>query len=145
MSEPVHRISVSLPESVYQQLEELVTAQGFDSRSQAIAEMINQSVIEHSEEKGSEIMAGTITLFYDESKGTILRELAQIERGHLNEVISSHHILLEENHTMEVLTVQGPARTLKELTNKLRTCKGVKTGRLTLTTTLIPPVHPLPA
>lgn len=142
--EPVQRISVSLPESVFQELDKLVERRGFESRSQAIAEMIQKSASEHSEDLGDAIMAGTITLFYNESKPGLWENLARIERENVDEVISSQHVLLEKNHVMEVLLVQGPASKLKKISDQLITCKGIFSGRLTLTSTLMPPIHPLP-
>jgi CopG family nickel-responsive transcriptional regulator len=50
-------------------------------------------------------------------------------------------VLLEDEHVLEVILMQGPARTLREIANKLVTCKGVKTAQLTLTPHLIPPLH----
>jgi len=140
----VKRVSISLPPDVFESLDELVQLRGFQSRSQAISEMIQQSLIEHHEDRGEEVMAGTITLFYDESWPGVLQALAKIERKHVDEVISSQHILLENNHTMEVLLVQGPANRLKAISDKLVTCKGVKSGRLTITSMILPPIHPLP-
>jgi CopG family transcriptional regulator, nickel-responsive regulator len=46
---------------------------------------------------------------------------------------------------MEVLLVQGPANQLKMIADRLMAIKGVKTGKLTLTSMIIPPLHPLPA
>lgn len=139
--ERVRRISVSLPEDVYHGLGRIVSERGFESRSQAIAEMIGHQLAEHQQRLGNEIMAGTLTLVYDESKSTLLRDLARIERENLNEVISSQHVLLEENHVLEVILMQGPARTLRKICNQLVSCKGVKIGKLTLTPILLPPIH----
>jgi CopG family nickel-responsive transcriptional regulator len=137
----VKRISISLPWDVYRELSNVVNARGFENRSQAISEMINSSLIEHYKQRGAELMAGTITLFYDGRPG-LLQQLANIEREYIDEVISSQHILLEEDHTMEVLLVQGPARRLKMISDKLITCKGVKSGRLVMMSTIMPPIHP---
>jgi len=40
--------------------------------------------------------------------------------------------------------VQGPANQLTRIADKLMALKGVKTGKLTLTSMIIPPLHPLP-
>jgi CopG family nickel-responsive transcriptional regulator len=135
------RMTVSMPEETFQALERLVSARGFDSRSQAVAEMIHQHAAQHLGKIGSEVMAGTLTLVYDESKSALLRDISRISREHIAEVISSQHILLEDEHVLEVVLMQGPARTLRDITNKLATCKGVKTAQLTLTPHLIPPLH----
>jgi CopG family nickel-responsive transcriptional regulator len=52
-------------------------------------------------------------------------------------MISSQHILLENGHVPEVILMQGPAPTQREIANKIVTCKGVKTAHLTLTPNLI--------
>jgi CopG family nickel-responsive transcriptional regulator len=140
----VQRISISLPDAVYRELDEMIDERGIESRSKLITELINQAVLEHQEDKGDQIMAGTITLIYDESKGPLLQRLAEIERQNIDEVISSLHVQLENNHRMEVILVQGPAGKLREIADRLLGCKGVRTGKLTLTSIIIPPLHPLP-
>jgi CopG family nickel-responsive transcriptional regulator len=42
---------------------------------------------------------------------------------------------------LEVLLMQGPAKTLRGIANELVTCKGVKSAHLTLTPHLLPPLH----
>jgi len=137
----LRRVTVSMPEETFQAFERLVAARGFDSRSQAVAEMIHQHAAQHLGKIGTEVMAGTLTLVYDESKSALLRDLSRIFREHVAEVISSQHVLLEDEHVLEVILMQGPARTLREIANKLVTCKGVKTANLTLTPHLMPPLH----
>ena len=140
----VSRISVSLPETLLGQLDRMVYQRGFESRSQAIAEMINRQLIEHNRELGGEVMAGTITLVYDHSTPGLQKQLADLQHSHLDEVISSLHVHLMHAHTMEVILVQGPAAKLQHIADAFITCRGVITGRLQLTTAILPPVHPLP-
>jgi CopG family nickel-responsive transcriptional regulator len=135
------RLTVSMPEETFIALERLISQRGFGSRSQAVAEMIHQHAAQHLGEVSTGLMAGTLSIVYDESKNTLLRDLSRIFREHIAEVISSQHILLEDNHVLEVILMQGPASILREIANKLVTCKGVKTAHLTLTPHLIPPLH----
>lgn len=140
-NEGLRRVTVSMQEETFQAFERLVAERGFDSRSQAVAEMIHQHTAQHLGKIGTEVMAGTLTLVYDESKSALLRDISRILRDHIAEVISSQHILLEAEHVLEVILMQGPARTLRDIANKLVTCKGVKSAHLTLTPNLIPPLH----
>lgn len=140
-TESLRRITISMPEDTFQKLDRLVTERGFDSRSQAISEMIHQQAAEHLGKSGNQLMAGTLTMIYDESKSSLLRDLSRVCREHIAEVISSQHILLEDDHVMEVLLMQGPAGTLRQIANELVTCKGVKSTHLTLTPHLLPPLH----
>lgn len=142
--ERVTRISVSLPESVFRELDRMVEERGLENRSKAIAQMITEQAIEHEQEGGDRLMAGTITLIYDESRGNLLARLAELQRKHIDEVISSLHVQLEHNHRMEVVLVQGPAGKLQRIADQLFACTGVVTGKLTVTSMIIPPLHPLP-
>lgn len=119
----------------------MVESRGFQNRSQAIAEMIEESLIQHKQEDSTAVMAGTITLIYDTGKTGLLQQLAKIQRKHVQECISSQHVLLEGQYIMEVVLVQGPVQNLRELTNQMLACKGVSSGGLTLTNKLIPQVH----
>jgi CopG family transcriptional regulator, nickel-responsive regulator len=136
----VERISISLPKTLLAQLDSMIGQRGFDSRSRAIAEMINAQLAEHGEIQGTQIMAGTITLIYDHSKANLQSQLSDIQHRHIAEVISSLHVHLERHHTMEVILVQGTANKLKAIANELITCKGVKTGKLQLSTAVMPPL-----
>ena len=140
-NEGVKRVTVSMPDAAFQALDRLVADRGFESRSQAVSEMIHQHAAQHLGKIGTEVMAGTLTLVYDESKSALLRDISRIFREHLTEVISSQHVMLEDDHSLEVILMQGPARTLRDITNKLVTCKGVKSAQLTLTPHLLPPLH----
>ena len=139
------RTSISLPPELSHQLDQLVTERGFRNRSQAVREMIHHELGRHAGKKGKRVMAGTITLFYDESKPQLRSKLAAIQRRYIDEVISSQHVLLENNHTMEVLLVQGPSGKLQEIADALVSAKGVTTGGLNLSSAVLPPIHSKPA
>lgn len=132
---------MTLPKSTLEQLDSMVAKRGFSNRSQAVTEIINKEIVAHNSELGDYVMAGTITLFYSHSRSGLPGQLAQIQRDHIAEVISSLHVQLENDHTMEVILVQGPASKLRRIGDDLITCKGVKTGNLNLTTAILPPIH----
>jgi CopG family nickel-responsive transcriptional regulator len=136
----VQRISVSLPEAVFRELDELVALRGLGNRSKAVAEMITQAAAEHRQEVGDDVMAGIITLVYDECRGQLLQKLAALERQHVSEVISSLHVQLENNHRLEVVLVQGQAHKLRQIADALSACHGVLTSRLTLSSRIMPPL-----
>lgn len=145
-SDPVQRISISLPLPLYRQFEEMMEERGFTNRSQVIAEMIQQQISDYYSLKGDHLMAGTITLLYDHKKPGLKQQLSEIQYSHIAEVISSLQVLLENSHTMEVLLVQGRARTLRRIASELLACKGVLSGRFNLSRTVMPPIHsPEPA
>jgi len=139
----VSRISISLPEQLLLELDDMVEERGFESRSQAIAEMINNQLAEHQQELGDKVMAGTINLVYDHSFPGLQNRLTHLQHIYIDEIISSLNINLIQAQTLQVILVQGPAVKLKMIADKMISCKGVLTGRLLMSTAIIPPIHPL--
>jgi CopG family nickel-responsive transcriptional regulator len=142
---PISRISISLPQDLQADVDEMVARRGFGSRSQAIADMLRQHVAEHRAHDGDEVMAGTITILYDNGTPGLQQTLAELQYRHLDEVISSLHVHLMDHRTLEVILVQGPAQTVLRIADQIVTLRGVITGRLQLMAAVIPPLHPLPA
>jgi len=114
---------------------------GYASRSDAISKMISEQLVQHQHELGKTIMAGTITLIYDHAKGGLATKLLNLQHKWLKEVISTQRVHLENHHSLEVLLVQGPGYRLKQIAAELIACKGVKHGYLTVSSTILPPIH----
>jgi len=141
----VSRISVSLPEHLVTELDQMVMQRGFESRSQAIAAMINAQLTEHKKKLGQNIMAGTINLLYDHSVPGLQKQLRDLQHEYISEVISSLNVNLVHSQTLEIILVQGPASRLETITNRMIACRGVITGKLLMSAAILPQVHPLPA
>lgn len=141
----VSRISMSLPEELLHELDQVVAKVGFPSRSQAISLMVKEYLVEHSRVVGEDIMFGTITLYYYNSVPGLQKQLADLQYQHIDEVITSLHVHLMHNQTLEVILVQGPAKKLQAIAEEMITLRGVILGRTQLVASLIPPLHPLPS
>ena len=135
------RLSVSLPAELLAQLDAMVAERGLPSRSQMIAELIRHELAEHSEKTPDAVLAGTITLIYRAEKGRVRQQLAQTQLAYLKETISSQHVFLEDDQSLEVLLVQGPSERLQQLCDDLRRVRGVQQIKLVTTTALLPPLH----
>lgn len=138
------RLSMSLPAELFRQLDVMVEERGLPSRSQLIAELIRHALAEHEAlTRPEDMLAGTITLVYRGNRGRVRQQLAETQVDYLKEVISSQHVFLEDDQSLEVLLVQGPAIRLKELCDALRSIRGVHQLQLVTTTALLPPLHEL--
>ncbi|WP_423603252.1 CopG family ribbon-helix-helix protein [Sphingomonas sp. MS122] len=138
------RLSMSLPAELFHQLDMMVEERGLPSRSQLISELIRHALAEHEAlTRPEDMLAGTITLVYRGNRGRVRQQLSETQTDYLKEVISSQHVFLEDDQSLEVLLVQGPATRLKELCDALRSIRGVQQLQLVTTTALLPPLHEL--
>lgn len=138
----VSRISISLPEELLSDLDRMVASRGFESRSQAVNDMLHKFLLEHKNQVGDDVMVGIVTLFYNNSVPGLQKQLADLQFEHIDEVISSLHVHLMHNQTMEVILVQGPAHKLQLIADKMISRRGVKSGNIHLVAALIPQLHP---
>lgn len=135
------RLSISLPAELFAELDTMVQEREVANRSQMIAELIRAELAEHSaRERPETVLAGTITLIYRAESGRVRHTLAQAQLGFVAEIISSQHIFLEDDQSLEVLLVQGTAERLHNLVDALRKVRGVQQCRLVTTTALLPPL-----
>ena len=134
------RLSISLPADLFGELDAMVAERSVANRSQMIAELIRAELAEHSaRERPDSVLAGTITLIYRAERGRVRQAIAQVQIGFVPEIISSQHIFLEDDQSLEVLLVQGTASQLHKLVDALRQTRGVQQCRLVTTTALLPP------
>lgn len=139
-SDKITRFSVSLPESLLDELDTMVARRGYASRSQAVAALARDGLVEYASQLGTESVAGTISLVYDHTQRGLQQRLAAIQHKYFLMVVTSMHVHLADHNYMEVLLVQGPARELQKLSDELVTCRGVKNGKLNLTASAMPPL-----
>ena len=136
------RLSMSLPSDLLRHLDAMGEEREMPSRSQMIAQLIRRAIADHQAARHpDELLAGTITLVYRGDQGGARQQLASKQREFLKEVISSQHVFLENDQSMEVLLVQGPADRLEDLCDALRSVRGVRQLQLVTTTSLLPPLH----
>lgn len=133
--ENVTRFSVSLPPSLLEQLDVMTKEKSYDNRSQAIADMIRSHLVEHRQKYGSEEIAGTITLVYDHHRMHVQETLTGIQHDHHDIILSTVHVHLDHHNCLEVLLVKGKAALIRKIADELIAAKGVKHGKLTVTTT----------
>ena len=132
---------MSLPAELMARLDAMVEQRGLPNRSQMIAQLIRQELADHSEGRAGVTLAGTLTLIYRAESGRVRQALAQVQSSYVKEIISSQHVFLEGDQSLDVLLVQGPSERLQALCDGLRKVRGVQQIKLVTTTALLPPLH----
>ena len=131
----VTRFSISMPEDLVAQLDAMRVEQGYANRSQAIAEMVRDRLVDHRSQSERGEIAGTVTLIYDHHKPHLQAQLTEGQHEHQGLIISTLHVHLDHHNCMEVIALRGRADDVKHLADTLIATKGVKHGKLTVTTT----------
>jgi CopG family transcriptional regulator, nickel-responsive regulator len=133
--ETVSRFSISLDKQLLRELDRMCREKGYNNRSLAIADMVRAHLVEHRQELGNGEIAGTITLVYDHHKHHLQELLTDLQHEHRGVIIAALHCHLDYDNCLEVLAVRGKATDIKKLADELIAAKGVKHGKLTITST----------
>lgn len=128
------RFGVSLDEALLEKFDLHIQKKGYSNRSEAIRDSIRDMLIRDEWEDPKDKVIGTLTVIVDQKLNTITKKLAQ-SHGPLKEIISTMHVQLDEENSLEVSAVRGCAKKVRELANELIGMKGVKHGSLVMTTT----------
>lgn len=79
-------------------------------------------------------MVGTVTLVYDHHVRLLGPKLTGIQHHYHHSVLSTLHVHLDHDLCLEVIVIRGKAGAVRSLADALISTKGVKHGKLTLTT-----------
>jgi CopG family nickel-responsive transcriptional regulator len=127
------RFGISIEKKLSENFDSYVTKKGYGNRSEAIRDLIRNSLVEDEWEKGKTV-AGAISLIYDHHKRELLNKLMDIQHDYHSLVISSQHVHLDHDNCLEILVVKGKTELIKVLFETLRSVKGVKHVELTKST-----------
>ncbi|AYO55039.1 CopG family ribbon-helix-helix protein [Acinetobacter wuhouensis] len=133
------RISITVPETTLNALDQKIVDQHYESRSQAIVDMINRHLIA-AQAHSNAVMVGTLTLLYEVEHLQLRNQLIDLQQQFLAQVISSLHIQLDQQKILQVMLMQGASSELRHISQQFIALKGVIKGHLELMDAVMPPI-----
>jgi CopG family nickel-responsive transcriptional regulator len=129
------RIGVAVPTSLLDQFDRMITEKGYANRSEAFRDLMRESLIAQTiGDPGTEVV-GTVTLVYDHHVRQLNDRLTGMQHEHFEQIVSTTHIHLDHHNCLEVLILRGNAADVRRIADSLIATKGIRHGKLTLTTT----------
>ena len=128
----IKRFGVSLEEDILNALDEMVKKHKFPNRSQAIRNLIKDTLISDKIDK-NKIVAGAIVIVYDHHKRELNSNLMHVQHDYHELILSTQHVHVAHALCMETIAVKGKAQSLQDLAHKIIGTKGIKHGKLVIT------------
>jgi CopG family transcriptional regulator, nickel-responsive regulator len=129
------RIGVAIDSDLLKKFDDLIARRSYTNRSEAFRDLIREALIEKTAERPDSIVVGTVTLVYDHHVRQLSERLTDMQHESHHNVLSTLHVHLDHDNCLEVLVLKGKAAAIQKLADALISTKGVKHGRLTITTT----------
>lgn len=133
MSEII-RFGVSIDQDLLENYDRLIAERGYATRSEALRDLIRETLIAQKIEMHSDINAlGSLTLVYDHHASNLLREMGDIQHKFHETVLSVMHLHVSHTDCLEIIALRGVVAEIVKLANELLSLKGIKNGKLFLT------------
>jgi len=129
------RFGMSIDNRLLEQFDRIIGRKGYMNRSEAIRDLIRSLIVEEKWEAGDDETVGTVTLVYNHHVRDLSDRLTEQQHTHHDRIISALHVHLNPHNCLEVLVVRGKAHEVKQIADELIGVKGVKHGKLVMTTT----------
>ena len=133
MSE-LSRIGVAIDTRLLDKFDRLIGQRGYTNRSEAFRDLIRDELVEKMWESPASRVVGSVTLVYDHHVRLLNEKLTSIQHDYHHLILSTLHVHLDHDNCLEVLVVRGKAADVRKVADVLISTKGVKHGRLTITT-----------
>lgn len=131
MTQKVTRVSLTLPEDLLSELDRVLRAQDYSSRSEAVRDALRDFLASYKwrqELKGEQL--GAVVVVYEHDARGLTDKLADIQHEEREVIGSVQHLHVDEKNCLETLIVRGPAKKIRELVDRIGSLKGVKQVRL---------------
>jgi CopG family nickel-responsive transcriptional regulator len=129
------RFGVSLDEVLLKKFDPFIARLGYKSRSEAIRDLIRERLVAEEWKTDKAPAMGVLSLVYSHEVRELSKKLTDIQHRHLGVILSTTHIHMDEHNCLEVVILKGMAREIQEVAGRLLSAKGVKHGKLIMTTT----------
>ena len=100
-----------------------------------LLEAVFDRLVEEEWEAGDQETVGTITIIYNHHTRELDHALNDLQHQSFHQIVSTLHVHLDAHNCLEVMVVKGKGRDIRKISDRLIGTKGVKHGKLTMTTT----------
>jgi CopG family nickel-responsive transcriptional regulator len=124
---------VAIDGDLLEKFDDLISRRGYTNRSEAFRDLIRADLVNDVAQHPSSVVVGTITLLYDHHVRLLSEKLTGMQHDHHHVILSSLHVHLDHDNCLEVIVLKGKAAEIQRIADLLIAAKGVKHGKLTVT------------
>ena len=125
------RVSMSLPETLLEDFDNVLADRAYTSRSKGIRDALNDYILRYkwmNEIEGNRV--GVISIIYDYNYKGLMKKIADSKHEFKDQVDASMYIYLTDIYCLEIVAVKGDISKIKELIEKIMRLKGVENVKL---------------
>jgi CopG family transcriptional regulator, nickel-responsive regulator len=122
----MQRVTFSLDEDIAVDFDDLVRAQGYQSRSEAVRDLIRREVdSSRLQQTGDNLCVANLSYVYDHHTRALAGRLVALQHAHHELVVSTTHVHLDHDNCLESTILKGPIDAVRSLTDSIKAERGV--------------------
>lgn len=130
MVKRVNRISMSLPEDLRREFDEVAEAAGYEDRSKALQVAMRNFITDHKWRQETATSTGAMVMIYDHETPGLEEALTDVQHTYKQIVNSAMHLHLEGNNCLQIIAVKGRNKEIEDLAKALVAKRGMKQLKL---------------
>jgi CopG family transcriptional regulator, nickel-responsive regulator len=131
----ITRFGVSLETTLLDKFDRLNEQSGHKNRSEAIRSLIREKLVAEEWRDSDHETVGVFSMIYNHHVRELNKILTDLQHRHREAIVSSTHIHIDELNCLEVIILKGKADVIKKITSGIAGTRGVKHGKLIMTST----------
>jgi CopG family nickel-responsive transcriptional regulator len=126
----MQRVTISLDEILAKDFDDLIAAQGYHSRSEAMRDLVRQAVGERRLADG--YCVGSLSYVYDHHIRGLGQRLVELQHEHHDVVVSTTHVHLDHDSCLETAVLKGEVATVNAFAERVQSERGVRFAKVNL-------------
>jgi CopG family nickel-responsive transcriptional regulator len=127
------RTGISLESDLLLRFDRVIRKKGYKNRSEAIRDLVRDYAVAEDVEENRTVV-GTLTIVYDHHRPKLAEQLIEAQHHAENKVLAATHVHLDHHNCLEVIIMRGRSSEVSHLADRILSLRGVKHGKLVLTT-----------
>jgi CopG family nickel-responsive transcriptional regulator len=128
----VQRITITIDNQLYKEIEKLAEARGYQNRSEIVRDLVRAGISETKEASPSGDCIASVVYIYDQQTRDLPQRLAHaFQRAH-DLSVATMRISLDHESCMEVAVLRGKSKSVQQLANAIIAERGTRHGRITM-------------
>ena len=128
------RTGLSLDRDLLAKFDRVIAKKGYKNRSEAVRDLIRENLISEDVAENKTVL-GTLSMVYDHHRPRLSERLTRAQHHSHGKVLAATHVHLDHRNCLEVVIMKGRSAELRKLADHILSLRGVKHGKLVLTTT----------
>jgi CopG family nickel-responsive transcriptional regulator len=127
------RFTISLPEELAAEFDDLIAGRGYDNRSEAVRDILRAHLdrMREARELDGHCVAN-LSYVYNHHERELAERLLELSHAHHDLAVSTTHAHLDHEHCIESVILKGPVQAVRKFANSVVAERGVRHGQLNL-------------